>query len=140
MSLHRRVATLEKKRLAAAAADDRILGIIDYCDSQGFPEWDGVYRKGQQVIGVIGGIRISPEDWPEACRVQQKRLMDELAEYAAQLDSEGTSNEKHTSPNETGEAPLKSGQKRARYLFTVENGVETQLDRLTGERIQIGKV
>ena len=100
-----------------------------------------VHRPGVQVIGVIGGTRIPPEEWEDRCRAQQKKLIEECAALAAQLEQadEGNSNVNHTGPYETGEAPLMPGQKRARYLFTVENGVETQLDRLTGERIQIGR-
>ena len=43
MNLHRRLAALERKRLAAKAEDNKILGILNYCDSQGWPEWDGIH-------------------------------------------------------------------------------------------------
>ena len=129
-----RIARLEAKR-KANEPPPRLIGY----SLDGSPLW----RIEESADGVLRFVpRYTNEEFAERCRNQQADLMKRLAAYEAELSEseEGTSNEKRTSPIETGEAPLKPGQKRARYLFTVENGVETQLDRLTGERIQIGKV
>lgn len=140
MSLQRRIAALEKKRLAAA--DDRILGIIDYCDSQGFPEWDGVHRKGQQVIGVIGGIRIPPEEFAERCRNQQADLMNRLAAYEAELteSEEGTvQHGKDTSPASVGfNDQLAPGAKPLKFRYETDaSGTEWQIEVSTGQKWKV---
>ncbi|WP_054304482.1 hypothetical protein [Gemmobacter sp. LW-1] len=129
-----RIARLEAKR-KANEPPPRLIGY----SLDGTPMWN-VEEGADGVLRFVP--RFTNEQFAARCALQQRDLMNRLAAYEAELSEseEGTSNEKHTSPNETGEVPLKPGQKRARYLFTVENGVETQLDRLTGERIQIGKV
>ncbi|MFE3837526.1 hypothetical protein [Pseudogemmobacter sonorensis] len=135
MSLHRRLAALEKKRRVANAEDNRILGILNYCDSQGFPKWDGVHRPGVQVIGVIGGTRIPAEDWESHCRDQQRRLLAQCEAFAEQLN-EGSANENFHKPEPSGELPpLPPGKKRPQYILIKDaNGVEWQQDRLTGEK------
>lgn len=75
--LKSRLAKLEATKRTATKA----IGILNYCDSQDWPAWDG---KGP-FIGVIGGTRISREEWPERCRKQQAELQEQLRGFAAQL-------------------------------------------------------
>lgn len=141
MSLHRRLAALEKKRRAASAEDNKILGIIDYRDSQGFTEWDGVHKPGVQVIGVIRGIRIPPEEWPERCRAQQKKLLEDLVAYEADLESEERSVEhgKDTSPASVGFTDqLAPGAKPKPYrYYTDATGTEWQVEVATGQKWKV---
>lgn len=73
---------------AAKRSPSKIIGILNYCDSQGWPQWDGVHRPGIQIIGVIGGVRTPREDWPEVCATQQAELQQTLRGYAKLLNDE----------------------------------------------------
>ncbi|MEX1233430.1 MAG: hypothetical protein WEB56_00410 [Roseovarius sp.] len=112
---------------AAKRSPSKIIGILNYCDSQGWPQWDGVHRPGIQVIGVIGGVRTPREDWPEVCASQQRSLMAELAEFAALLGEEAPPDAQ--APGIVGTpAPLKPGQK-ARNFIHLPDGTEILLKR-----------
>ncbi|MFN3723658.1 MAG: hypothetical protein ACK4VZ_11475 [Paracoccaceae bacterium] len=118
-----RVAKLEARHRIDAT---KVIGVLNYCDSQGWPRWDGVHRPGVQVIGVIGGTRIPREDWPEVCAAQQQSLMAELAGYAALL---GDDEPQADAPAFVGTvkdkpAPLPEGKKRAAYIYVGEKEIE----------------
>ena len=100
---------------AAKRSPSKIIGILNYCDSQGWPAWDGVHRPGIQVIGVIGGVRTPREDWPAVCALQQRSLMAELAEFAALLGEEDPPDAPARVGNERL-APLPAGKKRPRFF------------------------
>lgn len=102
---------------AAKRSPSKITGILNYCDSQGWPQWDGVHRPGIQVICVIGGVRTPPEAWPEVCASQQAELQKTLRGYAALLGQEDE--RRAEAPAIVGNerlAPLPAGKKRPRYI------------------------
>lgn len=100
---------------AAKRSPSKIIGILNYCDSQGWPQWDGVHRPGVQVIGVMGGVRTPREDWPEVCASQQAELQQTLRGYAKLLNDEPQADAPAIVGNERL-APLPAGKKRPRYI------------------------
>lgn len=136
MSLHSRLAALEKKRRASNAQDNKILGILDYCSSQSFPEWNGIHTPGVQVIGVIGGTRLPPESFAERCQAQQRELLAMLAEKLADLErTDGNAN-----PHEPAFAgdELAPGASPLKFRYETDpSGREWQIDVSTGQKWKV---
>ncbi|GEM_PF-4805790 len=97
---------------AAKRSPSKIIGILNYCDSQNWPAWKG---EGP-FIGVIGGVRFKPGEFEGRCLLQQQSLMADVARYAAQLGEE-TNEADAQAPGIVGTAaPLKPGMKRQRFF------------------------
>lgn len=108
-NLAARIERLEARHRIGAT---KVLGVLNYCDSQNWPVWDG---KGS-FIGVIGGVRFNPGEFTERCFLQQKQLMADVARYAAQLGEEDPQAEAPGIVGNDRLAPLPAGKKRPRYL------------------------
>ena len=129
MSLHRRLAALEKKR-KANEPPMREVGMF-----AGKPVF-----KTEERDGVVYCLPLySDDEYSELCRLQQKRLFEKLAEYAAQLD-EGEQGGRDTGPHSVGKTsdelpPLPPGKKRRRYVLIKDaDGIEWQRDLLTNDQ------
>ena len=127
MSIKARLKRLEKK-VVANEPPMREIGVF-----AGKPIW-----KTEERDGVMHFVPImSDEEYAIFARNQQDRLLREIAEYEAQLDNEGNTNVVHSGPNETGEAPLIPGQRRANYVFVTQGGRDYQINVATKEKIAL---
>lgn len=132
MSIKARLKRLEKK-IAANEPPPRLIGY----SLDGTPMWN--VEEGSD--GVLRFVpRYTSEDFQRKALDQQSRLMQELAEYDALLNEEGTvEHGKDTSPAYVGfNDQLAPGAKPLKFRYETDaSGTEWQVEISTGQKWKV---